>query len=38
VDCLIAAEGLARSCPVVTYNVKHFQAVQGLLLVGLQRP
>jgi predicted nucleic acid-binding protein len=38
VDSLIAAEGLAYGWPVVTYNVKHFQKVKGLLLVGLKQP
>lgn len=33
VDCLLAAEAVAHRCPLVTYNVRDFQHVSGLLLV-----
>jgi predicted nucleic acid-binding protein len=34
VDCLLAAEAIARRRPLVTYNVKDFQEISGLLLVA----
>jgi predicted nucleic acid-binding protein len=33
VDCLLAAESLARKWPLVTSNVRHFKDVPGLRLV-----
>ena len=29
-DCLIAATALARSARLYTFNLKHFQAIEGL--------
>lgn len=29
-DCLIAATALARNAPLYTFNVKHFDAIDGL--------
>jgi predicted nucleic acid-binding protein len=34
VDCLLAAEAVARRHPLVTYNVKDFEHISGLLLVA----
>lgn len=36
VDCLIAADAIAWRVPVVTLNVRDFQAVPSLLLVPVQ--
>ncbi|MBI3827256.1 MAG: type II toxin-antitoxin system VapC family toxin [Candidatus Rokubacteria bacterium] len=32
-DCLLAAESLCRKWPLVTRNTKHFDDVQGMLVV-----
>ena len=35
VDCLLAAEAVARRYPFVTRNVRHFERVNGLLLIAV---
>ncbi|MFH0902620.1 MAG: PIN domain-containing protein [Pseudomonadota bacterium] len=35
VDCLLAAEALARGWPLVTCNDKHFNGVPGLRLIAI---
>lgn len=34
-DCLLAAQSLSRGWPLVTSNVRHFQNIRGLQLVGV---
>lgn len=38
VDCVLAAECLARGWPIVTSNTKHFASVTGLKVVEVPAP